>query len=293
MEHNYTALMMDIRNSRAYPVEDRNDIQFYITKVIHNLNILFQDEIACAVDFSAGDEIQGLFNSPEASYMYLRLFNMFIFPVETKAGMGTGAWTIRTSEAGTTAQDGPAYHNARRAIDEAKNSFEYSTLIFSGNTMDPIVNSAINMYSVLAGRLNEYQNELMLFAELLFPISIRGIVKPGMTGLLSDLIFYRNEIPYYRRQQVKNSNSAHSYPFEEIDGFRDWERCIPIDAGYDSNGFFITAGKTRGLSTRISSILGKTRQSIDKSLKSACIYEMRNATITALRLLYDGERRNS
>ena len=44
------------------------------------------------VIFSAGDEIQGLFYSSEAAYLYFRLFNMLIYPVEVGAGIGVGEW---------------------------------------------------------------------------------------------------------------------------------------------------------------------------------------------------------
>lgn len=45
---------------------------------------------------------------------------------------------------------------------------------------------------------------------------------------------------------------------------------------------YITEGKGRGIPTELSDILGITRQSIDKTLKTADIFIIRNLSIAAL-----------
>jgi hypothetical protein len=128
---NYTVLIMDLKKSRSYSVEDRNSIQKYIVTVIKKLNEVFSSSLARDVEFSAGDEIQGLFISTESAYLYFRMFYMLISPVEIKAGIGIGEWNIKIENASTTAQDGPAYHNARNAIENVKDSLGHSVLLYS------------------------------------------------------------------------------------------------------------------------------------------------------------------
>ena len=59
---NYVALIMDIEKSRAYVTEDRIELQKYMSYCIDMLNELFIENIEHDVIFSAGDELQGLFN---------------------------------------------------------------------------------------------------------------------------------------------------------------------------------------------------------------------------------------
>ena len=114
--------MIDVKNSRSYSIQDRNSIQNSILKSINILNKIFKNSIEKEVEFSAGDEIQGLFLSPQSAYLYYRLFSMLIFPIEIHSGIGFGTWDIKVDGASSTAQDGTVYHYARNAIDEAKKS---------------------------------------------------------------------------------------------------------------------------------------------------------------------------
>ena len=113
--------MVDLKNSRSYDIQDRNNIQNSILSSINILNKIFKNSIEKEVEFSAGDEIQGLFISPQSAYLYYRLFSMLIFPIQIHTGIGFGTWDIRVENESSTAQDGTVYHNARKAIDEAKN----------------------------------------------------------------------------------------------------------------------------------------------------------------------------
>ena len=110
MSQDYAALIIDLKKSRSYTKEDRNHIQYYIMDVIHLLNRLYRRELVREVDFSAGDEVQGLFSSPEAAYLYYRMLSMWLHPVEIRAGIGVGGWDVQLDSKGTTGQDGPAYH---------------------------------------------------------------------------------------------------------------------------------------------------------------------------------------
>ena len=59
------------------------------------------------VEFSAGDEVQGLLSSPEAAFLYFRMFSMLISPVKMRAGIGVGEWNIKIENASTTPRMAP------------------------------------------------------------------------------------------------------------------------------------------------------------------------------------------
>ena len=86
----YSVLMIDLKNSRSYNIQDRNNIQNSILSGINILNKIFKNSIEKEVEFSAGDEIQGLFISSQSAYLYYRLFSMLIFPIQIHTGIGFG-----------------------------------------------------------------------------------------------------------------------------------------------------------------------------------------------------------
>ena len=277
----YVALIIDLKKSRSYSVNDRTAIQNFIITVTHELNQIFRHSITRDVKFSAGDEVQGLFMSPEAAYLYFRLFNMLIFPVEIRAGIGVGEWNIKVENAGATAQDGPAYYNARRAIKETNDAQGYSVLLYSGNENDIFINSAISISFTLTNNHSSYQNELALLAEMLYPINAHNVLDAGKMHLLAKLVSAKNKLNYYTT--IKQSKSVKKYPFDATGHIN--LASSPIDAINDENTFYIIGGKKRGLPTQLANIFGISRQSIEKTFKSANIYAARNFTIVALKLI--------
>ncbi len=277
---NYTALIIDLKKSRSYSIEDRNSIQNYIITVIQHLNTVFSHTTAREVEFSGGDEVQGLFISPEAAYLYFRMFNMLVSPIEVRAGIGVGEWNVKIEQASTTAQDGPVYYNARHAIENVKDAMGHPVLLYSGNKNDVFLNAIINTSFMLTSNHSQYQNELMLLSELLYPIDFHQVIDYSKMSLISELIALKNRLNYYTH---KKSGSVKKYPLDKIEHMN--LIASPIDALNDDSSFYVSSGKKRGMTTQLSEILNISRQSIDKTFKTANIYEVRNATIAALKFM--------
>ncbi len=279
----YAALIVDLKKSRMYGKDDRNSIQEYIYRVIVTLNRVFRRSIAKEVDFSGGDEIQGLFCSCESAYLFFRMFNMLVSPVDMRAGIGVGEWDVIMKDAGTTAQDGRAYHNARYAIENAKDINGYSLLLYSGSRNDFIVNSLINCTTLILNKHSEYQNDIMLLSELLYPIDAHETIDKFEIGGIIDLLFFKDHINYYRNHFLKSRVFIRPHFFDAIDGFSC--KIHIVDALSESDDFFITTGKKRGLSNELSELIGVSRQSIEKTIKTANIYEARNSTVATLKFM--------
>ena len=254
--------MIDLKNSRSYSTQDRNKLQSSILNSIKILNKIFKNSIKKEVEFSAGDEIQGLFISPESTYLYYRLFSMLIFPIEIYCGISLGTWDIKVESASSTAQDGTVYHYARNAIDEAKKSLEYSVLFYSKNKNDIIINSLINSNNLLAEKQSKYQNNLMLLAEILYPI---------VSGDMIDYKELKELLKFIQFEKKENLIIDIKYPI--------------ISIQLEKESFYVTEGKKRGLSTQISKLLGVSRQSVEKAIKTGNIYELRNLTISILKAM--------
>lgn len=277
----YSVLMIDLKKSKSYKKSDRIDIQNYIKRVIEVLNEIFDESLERKVIFSAGDEIQGLFNSSKSAYLYFRLFNILVFPVKIRAGIGVGEWNIKIDSSNSTEQDGQAYHNARSAIDNVQASLGYSVLLYSKNENDIYINSVINAATLLTNNQSSYQNELFILTELIFPIEIKSKMNIERLNDIKHLISYKNNITYYCN--LKSNKNIKSYPSSFVDLIAVGYKSInPIN---DEDSFFVSIGKIRGLAIKLEKILEVSRQSIEKSIKAGNFFEERNFTIVALKLM--------
>lgn len=283
MSQQYAALLIDLKKSRSFSKEDRNNIQHRIIHTIHVLNEIYRNSIIREVDFSAGDEIQGLFKYPEAAYLYYRLFTMFLHPIKVRAGIGFGAWDVQIQNEGTTAQDGQTYHYARHAINHTDDIEGYPVLFFSNTQSDYAINTIIGAEASITSKQSIYQNHLMLTAELLFPIHSSRTC-PYRYHSPDEIAYLLHEKAGFdhhhdRRatslplDQINNSMIELSYPINVFDG--------PV-----SGSFYVINGKQRGIPTKLSSILDISRQGVEKSLKSGNVYSARNMAISALHLMF-------
>jgi hypothetical protein len=209
------------------------------------------------------------------------MFRMIVFPVETRAGIGVGVWNVKIEHASTTAQDGPVYHNARHAIEHAKNAQGYPALLYSETKNDVFLNTPINTPFVLTSKHSEYQNELMLMLELLYPINFQQVVDDSKINLIFELVTSKDKLNYYTN--YKKRRAFKKYPFVMAQSAN--LEPFPIEAANNQEDFYVAAGKKRGMTTQLSEILNISRQSIEKTFKTANIYEARNSTIAALLLM--------
>ena len=268
-----SAIMLDIIGSRDYTVEQRGEIQSYIALIRAALNDVFRRELERETDFSAGDEIQGLFRHSWGAYLYVRLFFMLMHPVRLRGGIGVGTWDIRLENAGTTAQDGQVYYRARQAIKDAAEQEMYGTLYCSGGETDAMINSLMAASDTVRGG-GSYQNEIALLTELISPLDCKGCIDTGKLPALWDAVKRRREFKYYASFISERSPFDRPCPTEI--------RPVYVE---DDNGYFVTAGKPRGLPVIVSEYMGVSRQSIDKTMKTSNIITSRSLAVSAVRAM--------
>ena len=269
---NYASLIMDIEKSRRYSVEDRTELQKFISYSVDRLNELFKENIEYDVTFSAGDELQGLFNDVTVAVMYFRLFEMLVKPVKLRAGIGVGEWTIRIENGLSTQQDGPAYHRARYAIDEVrKKSFQNIRIISDWD--DVMANHLVNASGVLKEQQIYMQNISSVILEHM-NINIYGSVRE----LLEKKFEYKIGQPFRvgpRRDAPEKSVSL-QFPFISL--------LEPIYI----NGDIIEAEEQimiKNVSSAISDILGCTRQNVDSILRRGNANKIRELDYMALQYI--------
>jgi hypothetical protein len=113
----YFALIGDIVGSRK--MRDRDEVQRQIQEELGQLNKRLIDRgLVVRLKLTAGDEIQGLFSTPEAVVDVLVCLADRIHPEEVAWGLGYGQLTTDIGS-DVAMLDGPCFHHARTAVVEA------------------------------------------------------------------------------------------------------------------------------------------------------------------------------
>ena len=284
----YSALIIDIEKSKTYRLEERNEIQQYMSYCIDKLNDLFKEEIQCNVTFSAGDEMQGLFWNAASAYLYFRLFELLMKPVKIRGGIGIGEWTVKLDTKISTQQDGPAYHRARWAIEDVYRSQLHNIRINSGEN-DGMANHLVNAALPLKNQQIYMQNIVLVSLELLYPFVTERMHLKNYK-LVQELI----ELKYGYRLWAKpfsvagrrrNEADVENIELPEVP----FIKTIAINGEETEPEEIIIKKNT---ATVLSEMLNCTRQNINTIMKRGNAYKIRELDYVALQYLektYGGE----
>lgn len=273
---NYVSLIMDIEKSRNYRIDERNEIQSYISYCVNRLNELFRESLKYEVTFSAGDELQGLFCDVTTALMYFRLLEILLKPVKLRAGIGVGEWTVKVDNGLSTHQDGPVYHRARYAIQEVYKNQLHNIKICS-NKDDVMTNHLINASNALKNQQIYMQNIVLVILELLCPF-IKNQMKVDSYEIIKDLL----EIKFHYQIGRRNYSSVRRMDYEkEKLNFSEmlYVNPIYIDGKIENAEEHIYV---KSITTIIADILDCTRQNVDSIIRRGNANKIRELDYMAL-----------
>lgn len=130
----------DIVRSRRLTGYQRARTQTQLKKTLLRINRDHKDGIRIPLQFTAGDEFQGVFRTPVRLFRVINLIREAISPVPVRFGIGVGEITTPLS-LHPQAMDGPAFHRARDALKSAQEFLEQTCLSSGQYERDEAVNA--------------------------------------------------------------------------------------------------------------------------------------------------------
>lgn len=129
-------------------------------KGIDTINAECSVFLATQFYLSNGDQIQGVTVQPEKVPLLLRRLRSLLHPAGIRAGVGLGTITTELMPENPGWMDGPAFHNAREALEAAKAKTNCFT-VFSGfgAEQDPALNTIYLLIDALMTRWTKRQWE--------------------------------------------------------------------------------------------------------------------------------------
>lgn len=114
----YCAIIGDIVGSRKLP--DRHDVQKKFQAMAEKANLQYGSDIVSPFTVTIGDEFQVLLKSVQVAPKVIDNVIREMTPIELVFGVGIGSIVTDINPELAIGMDGPAFHFARKAIEQAK-----------------------------------------------------------------------------------------------------------------------------------------------------------------------------
>ncbi|MFS8949729.1 SatD family protein [Streptococcus australis] len=160
----YLALIADVIDSKM--VQERFDLQKQLEKTLQTMNELFGEFIASNFTLTLGDEFQGLLKADAPVFQIIDTLRSELTPTQLRFGIGLGEILTNIDPLQSIGADGPAYWNARAAINlvHQKNDYGNTQIYFScgKEKQDFFVNALIASGEAIRSGWRGSQEEILL-----------------------------------------------------------------------------------------------------------------------------------
>ena len=160
----YLALIADVIDSKM--VQERFDLQKQLEKTLQTMNELFGEFIASNFTLTLGDEFQGLLKVDAPVFQIIDTLRSELTPTQLRFGIGLGEIVTDIDPLQSIGADGPAYWNARAAINlvHQKNDYGNTLIYFScgKEKQDFFVNALIASGEAIRSGWRGSQEEILL-----------------------------------------------------------------------------------------------------------------------------------
>ena len=160
----YLALIADVIDSKM--VQERFNLQKQLEKALRKMNELFGDYLASCFTLTLGDEFQALLKVDAPVFQIIDTLRSELTPTQLRFGIGLGEIATAIDPLQSIGADGPAYWNARAAINlvHQKNDYGNTQIYFSsGNdSKDLLVNALIASGEAIRSGWRGSQEEILL-----------------------------------------------------------------------------------------------------------------------------------
>lgn len=160
----YLALIADVIDSKI--VQERFDLQKQLEKTLQKMNELFGDYLASRFTLTLGDEFQALLKVDAPVFQIIDTLRSELTPTQLRFGIGLGEIVTAIDPLQSVGADGPAYWNARAAINfvHQKNDYGNTQIYFSSGkeNQDFFVNALIASGEAIRSGWRDSQEEILL-----------------------------------------------------------------------------------------------------------------------------------
>lgn len=146
----YTVVTADIIKSRR--IERRESEQGRIIRYLDELNGELGSFLTSQLSLSSGDQIQAVVSERAQAPALLTRLRGGLLPLRLRCGVGFGELTTSVHSSNPGWMDGPAFHNARRALDGLKGGPHGRTCWVGFGPVDDWLNALYGLLDAIQSR---------------------------------------------------------------------------------------------------------------------------------------------
>lgn len=135
----YLVIIGDVINSRV--IKERQKIQIAFQKALQEAQREYESDIISPLTLTIGDEFQAVLTEATRLFGLLQRIELQLPDVRFRYGIGIGAITTDINRQAAIGMDGPAFHFAREAVEQARR--ENRRFVFACGT--PVVRRRVDL----------------------------------------------------------------------------------------------------------------------------------------------------
>jgi hypothetical protein len=159
LKNNYFLLLVDIRNSTGLPGKAMNEKMKLLEETLLKLNKEFSNQTALPLSISYGDEIAGLFHSPEKFYNIIIRIQKLFYPL-TNIRFAAVKGKISMESKDIRKVGGPIFKKASNAIANLKETGRYASWQLGNTIQDKSLESLCEISNALINDMSDYQRKV-------------------------------------------------------------------------------------------------------------------------------------
>lgn len=146
---NYFVLIGDLEQSQAVKEKERAQLQQTLGSVLESLNSETNNGLISPYTITLGDEFQAVFDNADVVFTHIFKIMAALHPVGVRFSLAVGRidTSINTDQA--IGMDGPAFHEARKGIEQLKESGDLINISFADEdtSTQGIINNSLTLLS--------------------------------------------------------------------------------------------------------------------------------------------------
>ncbi len=158
---NYLVLIADIVASKQIPLREKTQEELKIVLQILNERNIHR---VSPYTITLGDEFQAVFSNADHFFHDAIQVLSAVYPVKVRFSLGVGSVLTEINHSMAIGMDGPAFYNARRGMDDLKNSNSLFAIEGIETGSNALVRECLNLVSYNC--INWNRNRLRVFASL-------------------------------------------------------------------------------------------------------------------------------
>lgn len=188
---NHFVIIGDLVQSRE--IRDRDTVQKRFAATLGRVQQEFEEDIASPFTLTIGDEFQAVLDRCGNLYAMIHSIESGLNGLNLRYGLGLGGIETDINPAQSIGMDGPAFHRARRALEEAKKSGRRFCIETGLKLPDQRLNTLLDWIDVTSSRWNREKRDILFYWQQKHTqkeIAARtGISQPAVSQHINNQLF--------------------------------------------------------------------------------------------------------